>query len=173
MLFFFSLLSQNEQRNDLYRNRNFERFLKGLRLAPVTLQMSLTLQGRDAAPQVVQPLCSLHLFRTRTTTLHAFGKSSATAALCSIIVTLMKAPPPDPFPKRMGNVHPLPRTVRQWPVLQRGTRPHCQQAAALFTWPNYPGPIGDMAPGKGSGSGDPTVNSGFIANTGTGICQKT
>lgn len=58
-------------------------------------------------------------------------------------------------------------------MLQRGTRPHCKQAAGLFTWPNYPSPIGDIAPGKGPGSGEHTVNSSFIASAGTGICQKT
>lgn len=31
---------------------------------------------------------------------------------------------------------------RQWAMLQQGTRPHCKQAAGLFTWPNCPNPMG-------------------------------
>lgn len=47
-------------------------------------------------------------------------------------------------------------------MLQQGTRPHCKQAAGLFTWPNYPNPMGGCAPGKGPGSRELAMNSSFF-----------
>lgn len=72
----------------------------------------------------------------------------------------------------MGKVRPLAPNPETMVRVTAGTRPHCKQAAALFTWPNYPGSIGYIAPGKGPGSGEPAVNSGFIANAGTSNLPK-
>lgn len=69
-----------------------------------------------------------------------FSESSFVAALYSIMVTLIKdsswfiswmTPPPT-------------SVLRQWAMLQQGTRPHCKQAAGLFTCPNYPNPLGTI-----------------------------
>lgn len=62
----------------------------------------------------------------------------------------------------MGKVRPLAPNPETMVRVTGGTRPHCKQAAALFTWPNYPGSIGYIALRKGLGSGEPAVNSGFI-----------
>lgn len=103
--------------------------------------------------------------------IYPFSESSITAALYSIMVTLIKVPSPDPFPEWSL---PCPTPVlRQWAMLQQGTRPHCKQAAGLFTWPNYPNPMGGCAPGKGRGFGEPTVNSSFPAGAETGIFPRT
>lgn len=48
-----------------------------------------------------------HSIVLHSASIHPFGESSITAALYSIIVTLIKAPSPDPFPE--WNVHPLPQ----------------------------------------------------------------
>lgn len=79
-----------------------------------------------------------------------FSESSITAALYTIMATLIKVPSPDPFPE--CNLPPLPRILRQWAMLQQGTRPHCKMAAGLFTCPNYPNPLGGCAQEKGPGS---------------------
>lgn len=58
-------------------------------------------------PSLPNHLSPGHSIVLHSASIHPFGESSITAALYSIIVTLIKAPSPDPFPE--WNVHPLPQ----------------------------------------------------------------
>lgn len=105
--------------------------------------------------------------------IHPFGESSITAALYSIIVTLIKAPSPDPFPEEWETLTLCPEPWDNGPCY-RGEQGPTVSRLLLYS----PGLItlaifGCITPGKSPGSGEPTVNSGFTANAGTGICQKT
>lgn len=146
-----------------------------LQIAPITYETLFILQWNDSdsgdldsPPNSPSPGHSIVL---DPAPISHFSESSITAALYSIIVTLIKVPSPDPFPE--WNLPPLLQPWDNGPCYSREQGPTVSRLLAYS-----PGLIiltlwGTVLLGKALALGGPVANSNFLTGAKTGICTRT